>query len=168
MFAKIHSARIHVYVCKNKNNTISVYQTNILDHDFTDSKSDLDSFDTPSNSCPSDECWSFDGTKCVIKPGCTSLTCDATKMSVGIITDVFGSSEPSSELTEKTVVIDSASHSGYGLDCKLGDCGMTVENDGTNLVFRLPVTLSDTIIDLGDTDTVFYRRLYWSLSVEKC
>ena len=121
----------------------------------------MDSFDASSNSCQSDECWSFDGTKCVIKPGCTSLTCDATKMSVGIKTEVFGSSEPSSELTEKTVVIDSVSYPGYGLDCKLGDCGMTVENDGTNLVFRLPVTLSDTnTIDLGDADAVFYTRVH--------
>ena len=125
---------------------------------FTDSENEDAEFDIGSseeNSCPSDECWTFDGSKCTLQPGCTELKCGATSISIGIMNEVFGHSDTNHAIST-TPELSTIDEFGYRLQCNLGECGMEYEvaqaEDGTNkLAFKVKISQNEiNKINLGD------------------
>jgi len=122
--------------------------------------------DSGKSPCPSEKCWQFDGSKCIIQPGCAKLTCGATSISVSATKDVFGHSDTNQKVST-TPEFSRIDDSEYGLECKLGDCGMeheiTQAEDGTDkLAFKFKISqneineinLGDVTVRLGDAGFV--------------
>ena len=66
--------------------------------------------------CPSKECWNFDDNKCSLKPGCVSLSCGATEMSISILPEVFGTTPGTMvtpNMSEQDVIMDTVPQPGF-------------------------------------------------------
>lgn len=94
------------------------------------------------NKCPTEECWFFkpETSSCELKPGCTDVVCNADSIVAKFSENLFGPDNTDSLSIEPYTLKDEDLT--YGIECKLGDCGMSSEIVDENLILDIPLSIS--------------------------